>query len=125
MKLRSFLLLKAVVAMGFGVVDGLAPGRSALWFGITLDPAGVYIARSFAAGFLGIGLLCLSTRRAEDSQLRRDVLLALLVADTGAFLAALSAQLSSVMNDLGWLVVIVWLSLVLGLLYFRFVSTDS
>jgi hypothetical protein len=103
-----------MVCLGFGITDGLIPEVSALWVGIALDRVGAFMARSFAAGFIGIGLVCWFARDAEESRLRQAILLACFIADTGAFIAALSAQLSGLMNALGWFLVAVWLLLLSG-----------
>jgi len=125
MRLRSLLAAQAIVSLGFGITDGLIPAASASWVGMTLGRVGAFLARSFAAGFFGIGLACWFARDTEESKLRQDILLAFFIADTGAFIAALSAQLSGLMNALGWFLVAVWLFLLLGFGYFRFVKPRS
>ena len=119
------MAVHAFVSLGFGIGDGLIPALSASWVGITLDQVGVYIARSFAAGFFGIGLVCWFLRDAEECKLQQDIILSFFVADAAALIAALLAQLSRLMNSLGWFLVAVWLFLVLGLGYFRFVKPRS
>jgi len=125
MTTRRLLRLQALVSLGFAVVDGLIPELSGAWFGLALDRVGTFLARSFAAGFLGFGILCFSASRRGDPQLQHDVVSSLLIADSAALLVALAAQVSGLMNALSWLIVTVWLVLVAGCVYVRFVRPQD
>ena len=109
MKPRHLLGIQAFFSLSFGVVDLLFPAVSGSWVGVRFDALGAYMARSFAAGFLGLGLVAWWARDAASSRLVRKLALACFLADVAAFLAALVAQLSGVMNALGWSLVAAWL----------------
>ena len=124
MKISSFLTLKAIISLAFGI--GFAVIPAVLWpiYGVTLDPAGIIMTRFFGACLLGIGLICWFTRNADFNTLK-GIILSLCIADTIGFIVALSAQLSGIMNTLGWINVAIWLLLALGLGYFRFLKPGT
>ncbi len=124
MKLNSFLLVKAIISLAFGI--GFAVIPAAMWsiYGITLDPVGIVMTRFLAACLIGIGLICWLTRNADWNALK-GITFSLCVADTIGFIVALSGQLSGIMNTLGWIIVAIWLLLALGLGYFRFLKSGT
>jgi len=119
MKLSSFFVVKAIICFLFGIGFIVVPTTVGGWFGITLDPDGVLMARFFAAFLIGIGLILCLCRKA-DWNLLKNITLSLFVADTIGFIAALVGQLAGVMNALGWIIVAIWFLLALGLGYFQF-----
>ncbi len=114
MKISSFLMLKAIISLAFGI--GFAVIPAVVWsiYGLTLDPAEIMMTRFFGACLLGIGLICWITRNADFNTLK-GITLSLCIADTIGFVIALSAQLSGILNTLGWINVAIWLLLALGL----------
>ncbi len=124
MKISSFLMLKAIISLAFGI--GFAVIPAVVWsiYGVTLDPAGIMMTRFFGACLLGIGLICWITRNADFNTLK-GITLSLCIADTIGFIVALSGQLSGNMNTLGWFIVAIWLLLALGLGYFRFLKPST
>ena len=121
MTLSRFLVVKAILSLAFGIAFAVVPAAAMALFGVTLDPAGVLMARSLGASLIGIGLVCLFDRSADHEALQ-GITLSLFVGDTIGFIVALQGQLSGMMNALGWIVVAIWLLLALGLGYFRFLK---
>jgi FtsH-binding integral membrane protein len=121
MKLSNFLVVKAVISLAFGIMFALLPAATMSLYGTMLDPAGILMARFFGACLIGIGLICWLDRNA-DSQALKGITLALCIGDTIGFIAALLGQLSGLTNALGWVNVVIWLGLALGLGYFRFLK---
>ena len=124
MKLSSFLVVKAVISLAFGIVFALAPALGMSLYGVTLDAAGIVMARFLGASLIGIGLICWLERNAALQALQ-GITLALCIADTIGFVAALLGQLSGAFSALGWVNVVIWLLLALGLGYFRFLKPQS
>ncbi|MBN1546483.1 MAG: hypothetical protein JW902_07485 [Syntrophaceae bacterium] len=124
MKLSSFLTLKAIVSLVFGIMALLAPAALMSLYGIIPDDGGMLMARFFGALLTGIGLICWLARSADREALR-GITLALFIADTAGFTVALVGQLSGLVNVLGWINVIVWLFFALGLGYFRFFKLSN
>jgi hypothetical protein len=124
MKLSSFLVVKAVISLVFGIIFALMPAVAMSLYGATLDPAGVMMTRFLGACLIGIGLICWLDRDADPKALQ-GITLALCIGDTVGFLVALVSQLSGLVNALGWVNVIIWLLLALGLGYFRFLKPTT
>ena len=122
MELRRFLTIKALIGIIFGLLFLLFPAFTMSLFGVSLDAVGVIMTRYFGVAMLGIGLVCFFYR-VKDFRVLSDLLLALFITDTLGFIVALSAQLTGLLNFLGWLVVLIWLLLAVGLGYFRFSRT--
>jgi hypothetical protein len=121
MKLSTFLIVKAIVCFLFAIGYIVAPVATGSLYEITLDPDGILMARFFGALLLGIGLILWLSRNADWNVLN-GITLSLFIADTAGFIIALIAQLEGVMNSLGWIIVVIWLLLALGLGYFRFLK---
>jgi hypothetical protein len=125
MKLSDFMTLKAVVSVVYALGALLVPGLLLVFHGARADDFGQLLARYYGALLLGVALICWFIKNAEDSAMRRGILLALFVADTLGFIVALLAQLSGMMNFLGWVDAAIWLVLAVGLGYFRFLQPRS
>ena len=121
MKLSTFLMVKAIVCFLFGIGFAVVPSAVGSIYALTLDADGLILARFFAALLIGIGLILWLYRNADWSILK-GITLSLCIADTIGFIIALIGQLTGVMNALGWIIVVIWLLLALGLGYFRFIE---
>jgi hypothetical protein len=124
MKLSNFLVVKAVISLAFGIGFALIPAAVMSLYGVALDPTGILMARFVGACLIGIGLICWLDRSADHDALQ-GITLALFVGDTVGFIVALLGQLSGLMNALGWVIVVIWLLLALGLGYFRFLKSST
>lgn len=124
MKLNSFLVVKAIISLVFGIGFVLIPVVVWSFYGMTVDSVAVFTTRFFGACLIGIGLICWFTRNADSDALKR-IILSLFVADTIGFIVALTGQLSGIMNAFGWIAVAIWLFLALGLGYFRFIKPSN
>ena len=123
MKISTFFVVKAIICFLFGIGFALAPVAVGAIYEITLDPDGLIMARFFASALIGIGLLLWLSRNEGRNSLK-NITLSLFVCDTLGFIVSLLAQLSGLMNPLGWIIVIIWLLLALGLGYFSFLKTS-
>jgi len=124
MKLSNFLVVKAVISLAFGIAFALVPAAMMSLYGVTLDLGGAFMARFLGACLIGIGLICWLDRNA-DPQVLQGITLALCIGDTVGFIVALLGQLSGLTNALGWVNVVIWLLLALGLGYFRFLKPSA
>jgi hypothetical protein len=121
MKLSTFLLVKAIICIVFGIGFSVIPMTVGSIYAITPDPDGLIMTRFFGAAFIGIGLILWFLKNA-DWNILKSITLSLCIADTVGFIAALHGQLSGNVNALGWINVALWLIFVLGLGYFRFLK---
>jgi hypothetical protein len=115
----TFYVIKAIISLIFGVAFAAIPDAAMGMYGVTLDAVAASQTRYFGAMLIGVGLVCLTVKSAE-AQTQRGVTLALFVADTIGFIVALVEQFSPEAVPLGWINVIIWLALAVGLGYFRF-----
>ena len=121
MKLSTFLLIKAIVCIVFGIGFAVVPTTVGSIYELAPDPDGLILARYFGASFIGIGLILWFCRNTDWTALK-GITLALCIADTVGFIAALTGQLSGNVNSLGWINVALWLIFALGLAYYRFIK---
>ncbi|MCJ7534851.1 MAG: hypothetical protein MUO57_04885 [Anaerolineales bacterium] len=125
MKLKTMLVIKAVVCLVFGILFLLVTGPFMAFFGVTLDSGGIFVARLYGASLIGNLLLTWFARNDAGSEALRAAVLALFVYDAIGFIVALLAVLSGVMNTLGWAVVGLYLLLTLGFGYFQFMKPSA
>jgi len=122
MTYKNFVTFAAVVAFVFGLGFILMPAPLVSFYNVTLNDAGILIARLFGATLFGYGLLNWFGRDFRDEQARQTLMLANLATDAIGFLFALLGQLGGVsgINSLGWSTVLIYLVLAAGFAYLRF-----
>lgn len=120
MKIRTLMVVNAIVAGLFGIGFVLVPGQVLSQYGITTDAAFGLVGQLLGAAFIGFAVLTWAARNSTDSEARRAIMLALFVGDAIGFIVALIAQLGGVVNALGWSTVTIYLLLAIGWGYFRF-----
>jgi hypothetical protein len=114
MKFGTVMVIKAVVCLVFGLLLVVVPGALLSFLGITVGPGGIFIARLYGASLFGNLMLSWYGRNLAETSARRTIALDLFVYDAIGFVVALLAQLSSLMNPLGWFIVLVYLFFTLG-----------
>ena len=123
MKLCNLMATKAVIVVVFGIGFVLMPTNIMAFYGLTLNPGGAVMAQLFGASFILLGILLWFAKNAPSSDVAlRAIVLAVFVGDAIGFIVALLAQLSGMMNALGWVTVALYLLLALGFGYFQFVK---
>ena len=122
MNLKTLMIIKAVICITFGCLLLLVPGFTYSLFGISLDNAGVFVAREYGAAL--IGALCLTwyARSAVESQARRAIILDLFIYDAIGVIITLIALFSGLFNLLGWALLVIYLFFAVGFGYFWFVK---
>ena len=118
MKLKTLLLIKAIVCLCLGLSILLVPNFIYSIFGATLAAGGVFAAREYGASMMGNLMLTWFARNSQESESRWAIVLALFVYDAIGFIVAMIAVLSGAVNSLGWLIVVLYLFLALGFGYF-------
>jgi len=119
MKLKTMLIIKALVCLCLGIPILLVPDFIYSIFGATLAAGGVFAAREYGASMMGNLMLTWFARNSQESESRWAIVLALFVYDAIGFIVAMIAVLSGAVNSLGWLIVVLYLFLALGFGYFR------
>jgi len=125
MKLKTLMIINAIVAIVFGVTFVILPAQAYSLYDITADEQLILMGRLFGAALIGFALLTWMARNATDSDARRAIVFALFIADGIGFVGALIGQLSNAVNALGWSTVAIYLLLALGFGYFQFFKAAS
>jgi hypothetical protein len=118
MKLKTLLIIKAIVCLCLGIPILLVPGFTYSIFGATLAAGGIFAAREYGASMIGNLMLTWFARNSQESDARWAIVLALFVYDAIGFVVTLIAILSGALNPLAWLIVALYLFLALGFGYF-------
>jgi len=121
MKPKGLLIFKAIVSLFDGIALLAVPVRYMAFIGITLGVEGSIAAQFFGTLLIGIGLICWFSKDGTRATIG-GILLSLFITDVIGFILALRIQLAGLMNPLGWIVVVIWGLLALGLGYFRFLK---
>jgi len=114
MKLRTLMVIKAVVCIGFGPILLFWPDPLLTFLGSSYGPGAAITAREYGAALLGNFMLTWFARNAEESVARRAIVLDLFVYDAIAFVAMLFIQLSGGLNLLGWSIVAIYIFFAIG-----------
>jgi hypothetical protein len=128
MKLKTLMIINAIVAIVFGVFFVIVPSQVYSLYGHELGEVMDvlnYMGQLFGAALIGFGLLTWTARDAGESEARKAIVLALLVSDGIAFVVALIGQINNVVNILGWSTVAIYLFIALGFGYFQFSKKGS
>jgi hypothetical protein len=120
MKLGTLMVIKAIIVIVFGIGFVAVPAAVLSYYGVTLDPVGVYMTRLFGAAFILLGILLWFARRDSGSPALRAIVLGVFIGDLIGFVVTLSGQISGIFNPLGWLNVALYFLLTLGFGYFQF-----
>ena len=118
MKLKTLLVIKAIVCLCLGIPILLVPNFIYSIFGATLAAGGVFAAREYGASMMGNLMLTWFARNSQESDARWAIILALFVYDAIGVIVTLVAILSDALNALGWLILALYLFLALGFGYF-------
>lgn len=120
MKLSSLLLINAIIGIIFGIAFVLFPGQIYTLHNVEVSPQLNYMGQFFGAALITLGILSWFARNLVSVDALKVIVLAFLIGDIIGFIVALIGQLSNVVNDLGWLNVLIYLLLSLGFSYFQF-----
>jgi hypothetical protein len=120
MRVRSFLMIDAVVASGYGLALLLMPVALSELYHARLDPAGELVSRLFGSALVGFGVINWFMRNSRDRQAMRAVLAGNFISDVLGFVIGLLYQLTGPerLNQPGWPTVIMYFALMCGFGYF-------
>ena len=118
MKLKTWMTVKAIVCIVFGLGFVILPSFVMNLYDVNLGEGGVYMTRLLGQAFILLSLLLWLVRSTEETATRRAFALAVFVGDLIGFIITLQGQLAGSVNALGWVTVIIYLVLALGFGYF-------
>jgi len=121
MKLNYWMIAKAIVVVIFGIGFVLVPSALASLYGMTLDDAGILMARLFGGGFIFEAIVLWMARNTDrDDAACKGIIIGVVVSNTIGFIVCLLATLAGTWNALGWLSVALYLVFGLAFAYFWF-----
>ncbi len=118
MKLKTLLVIKALVSLTFGIPILIVPDKLLGLFGLTLSADGMFMAREYGGALLGIAVLCWFARNSEGARALKAIILFGFLYDLVNLFVSLHAHLSGLMNPLGWAIVAIYLFFTIGFGYF-------
>jgi hypothetical protein len=118
MKLSTLLTATAVLALGYGAVLLVAPGAFLGLYGMSMDPAGVFMSRMLGAELIMMGTLAWLARAVTDPLARTAIVRSELVGHLIGFGVSLTGPLTGLSNALGWSTVAIYFALTVGYGYF-------
>jgi hypothetical protein len=118
MKLKTLMIIKAIVCLCLGIPILIVPNLIYSIFGASLTLGGVFAAREYGASMMGNLMLTWFARNSQESEARWAIILALFVYDAFGFFVTLLAIISGALNPLAWMIVVLYLFLALGFGYF-------
>lgn len=121
MKLRTFLIVAAVLALGYGLGLSLMPAFVNSTYGLGTSASDLLLARFFGAELLVVGVAAWLSKDLTGMSVQ-PIVLGSLVGDAIAAIFALTGTLSGVMNTAGWSAVAIYFFLALGFAYFQFMA---
>jgi len=121
MKLRTFLIIAAVVALGYALGLILMPVLMATTYGFGTSASEILLARFFGVELLVLGVINFLAKDLTGPNVRPIITGSLIGNIVGAFFA-LMGTLNGPMNSVGWSAFAVYFLLALGFAYFRFMA---
>jgi hypothetical protein len=118
MKLNTFLLVSAIVALLFGVGFVLLPGVMFSIYGIEASPASYLGFRLFGSALIAIGVLTWSIRDSANWDAVRTLLLSVAIGNAIGLLLVFFATINGTVGAMGWTAVLIYLLLLAGEGYF-------
>ena len=121
MKVNTFVVIAAVLALLFGLAFFLIPAQFITIYGLKLDPLGQFMARYFGSALLGVAVLNWFAR----NQVSRVTLVTDFVLSIAGLVVGFWQALSGLGNSLVWTTVIIYLVLTLGFGYYYFLKQEG
>jgi hypothetical protein len=118
MKLKTLLVIKALVSVVFGIPILIVPDQLMALFGLALGEGGMFVGREYGGALLGIAALCWFARNSEGARALKAIIIFGFLYDFVNLFVSLHANLSGLMNPLGWIIVVVYLFFTIAFGYF-------
>jgi len=124
--IKHLFTLHGIIALVNGAVIVVVPALYMSIFGITIEsPDTIFISRLLGAALLTYGFVAWLARDAGPSDARQAIVLGFFISIAIGFVITLVAQLTGVMNTLGWALVALYFLIGLDYGFFYFVKNDS
>ena len=120
MNLKTVYTISGVIGILFGLALLLVPASFFSMYGPDTNDALIFTGRLLGAAYIGFAVIAWQIRSASDPDVGKTVLPGFFISYGIGFVAALIAQLSGVVNAMGWSSVVIMLLFTLGFGYFQF-----
>lgn len=118
MNLKSFIILVAIVATAYALGFLIIPKFIVGLYGVDTAPSVILGFRFFGVALLGVGLIFWFARDCRDSTAVRALLTGGAVSNAAGLVVAIWGTTTGIMNALGWSVVLIYIVLLAGCVYF-------
>jgi len=125
MKIKTLMIINAVISVLFGLAFVIIPERLLLLYGNSVDAPMRYIGQLFGAALIAFAVLTWTARKSPDNEARKAIVLSLFIGYFIGFVVTLIGQLGGVVNSLGWSTVAIYFLFSLGYGYFQFTKSSS
>ena len=124
MKLRTFLMVVAVVALLYGLGLLLFTGFMAKTYGLGTTDSEILLGRFFGVAMLTLGLITWLSKDLTGASVK-PLILGSLIGDLVGAVVALMGTLGGPMNAAGWSSFGLYLVFALGFAYFQFMAPSK
>lgn len=114
MKLKTLMIIKAIVCLGFGPLLLFIPAQLLNLLGSTYSSGAALTAREYGAALIGTVFLTWFARNSQKSSARKAIIIHLFIYDAIALIATLIIMITGGLNILGLGIVFVYLFFTLG-----------
>lgn len=118
MKLKTLIVIMALLSIIWGVGFILVPVFFWSLYGLALDSGGIYISRMLGVVFFMLGLILWFARKEQSVASLRAITIGLFAGNALGFVVALYGQLTAGVNLLNLVGVVAYLLLALGFGYY-------
>ena len=124
MKLRTFLIIAAVLALVYALGLILMPAFMNTTYGFGISAPEILLARFFGVELLVLGLITWLAKDLTGASVR-PIITGTMVGNAVGAIIALMGTLNGVMNSTGWSAFAIYFLLTLGFAYFQFMAPSK
>ena len=125
MKIKSLLMLSAILGIILGIGFFFAPATVMSSFEVTAGEAHQHTARNFGSAIIGLAFISWFARNAENSVAKRAIVLGLFIYFIFGSISIISFQLQGNSNILGWFIIGLHVLLPLGFGYHLLINRSK
>ena len=126
MKLKTILVINAILLVLFGIPSLFTPEALAAGYGVTLDSVAKHNIQNLGALYLGLAVLSWMARKITDAYALRAISFAFFISyGITVIIAIIDLSALGSFNAPSWLSVALYLLLLLGFGYYLFVKPSA
>lgn len=125
MRFNMFLLIAGLVALVFGLGFLFFPVALLAQYGVHTDAAGLLMSRYFATALIELGLIVYLVRNVTEPAAQRAIALGGFLGTLVGLALTVKAELTGMLNAVGWSSVVIYALLTLGFASFAFKAQAS